>query len=218
MKVQRVGYPRGLPYETIVKASKQACNPFRKLGERNSHVTTYEFRPSIRQKEVRYGLNGRGLALPDGNSLDFADIKLVRVYKLRGGLLSGSKRCVIQPTHGRPIVLISFHFVSLGNFEDRSEQFQRFVDTLIHQVAAANPKTIFVAGFPMILWWLWATVLACAAIAMPLAVGVFFILMLRDSTIVTLVVVAPTLAAIAFCLFYFLRSLGPDWPRRFDPR
>ena len=181
-------------------------------------MTTYQFRSSILKKEVSYGLNGQALILPDGHSLDFTDIKLVRVYKLRGaGVLSGTKRCVIRPAHGRPIVLVSVHFVSLGNFEDRSGQFKPFVDALIQQVAVANPNTIFVEGFPMALWWLWAAALTGAAIALPMA-GMFSILMLVDSIIVTLVTAAATLAAIAFCLFYFLRSLAPDWPRRFDPR
>jgi hypothetical protein len=184
-------------------------------------VISYSYRPSLLAKELRYELSSRSLACSNGRVLDFADIDRIRIYDTRdvAGITGDSvRRCVIYPLHGRPIVLASVSFLGVGRFADRAENFQVFGDALIKHVAAANPRTKFIAGMPVALWWFWAFALASLALVIPLTTGSFLLSLLGDSAIATILVAVAVLAAIAVMLVNFLGSLRGDWPRTFDPR
>ena len=184
-------------------------------------MISYRYRQSLLAREVGYELNRRSLSCSNGRVLDFADIDRIRVYDTRdvAGLTGDStRRCVIYPLHGRPIVLASVSFLGVGRFADRAEEFQAFVDALIKQVAAANPRTRFIVGMPVALWWFWAFALASLALVIPLTTGSFLLSLLGDSAIATILVAVAVLAAIALMLVNFLGSLRGDWPRAFDPR
>lgn len=179
-------------------------------------MTVYRCRASLIQKETAYDLTDRTLLRSDGVALDLGSVKSVRLYRLRGSgaLPAGSQRCVVKPVRGRAIVVTSYHFKGVGNFEDRSADFTPFVGELVRKVRAASPDAHIISGMPLALWFFWAVALAGAAIAMPLMTGLLVIEMAGGSDVATATAGLVTLAVIGICLFYFLRPLGTDWPRR----
>lgn len=97
-----------------------------------------------------------------GGSAPFAQIKAVRVYSVpgmwifgAGKVAFGSRRCAITLDSGAAIELTSQHYLSFGNFEDRSAAFYPFVSELIGRVRTANPAARFLSGMPPMLWWFW---------------------------------------------------------------
>jgi membrane protein DedA with SNARE-associated domain len=72
-----------------------------------------------------------------------------------GKVAFGSRRCAITLDSGAAIELTSQHYLSFGNFEDRSPAFYQFVSALVAQVRTANPAAQLVSGMPPMLWWFW---------------------------------------------------------------
>jgi hypothetical protein len=112
-------------------------------------------------KTEEYTLTDTAILWP-GGSLPFAHIKTVRIYSVPGIWIYsagrsafGSNRCVITLDSGAAIQLTSHHYLSLGNFEDRSPAFFQFVSALVARVRAANPVAQIVSGMPPMLWWFW---------------------------------------------------------------
>ncbi len=122
---------------------------------------TYQVRRSIAAKTEEYTLNDSALLWP-GGSVPFAHIKTVRIYSIpgiwmfgAGRAAFGSRYCAITLDSGVAIQLTSQHYLSLGNFEDRSPAFFQFVSALVARVRTANPAAQIVSGMPPILWWFW---------------------------------------------------------------
>ncbi len=122
---------------------------------------TYQVRRSIAANTVEYTLTDTALLWP-GGSVPFAQIKTVRIYSVPGIWLFGagrsafgSNRCAITLNSGAAIELTSHHYLSPGNFEDRSPAFFQFVSALVARVRTANPVAQIVSGMPPRLWWFW---------------------------------------------------------------
>ena len=122
---------------------------------------TYQVRRSLAAKTDEYSLTDTELLWP-GGSVPFAQIKTVRIYSVpgiwlfgAGKVAFGSRRCAITLDSGAAIELTSQHYLSFGNFEDRSPAFYTFVSELVARVRAANPAAQFVSGMPPMLWWFW---------------------------------------------------------------
>jgi len=122
---------------------------------------TYQVRRSLVAKTEEYTLTDTAILWP-GGSLPFAHIKTVRIYSVPGIWIYsagrsafGSNRCVITLDSGAAIQLTSHHYLSLGNFEDRSPAFFQFVSALVARVRTANPVARIVSGMPPMLWWFW---------------------------------------------------------------
>lgn len=52
----------------------------------------------------------------------------------------------LQPRHARKIVIDNAHYISPGNFEDRSVSYTPFVRAALNALAAANPKARALIG------------------------------------------------------------------------
>ena len=122
---------------------------------------TYQVRRSLAASTDEYALTDAALLWP-GGSVPFARIKTVRIYSVpgmwifgAGKVAFGSRRCAITLDSGATIELTSQHYLSFGNFEDRSAAFYTFVSALIARVRAANPAAQLVSGMPPMLWWFW---------------------------------------------------------------
>ncbi len=122
---------------------------------------TYQVRRSLAAKTEEYSLTDTAILWPGGTA-PFAQIKTVRIYSVpamwligAGKVAFGSRRCAVTLDSGVPIELTSQHYLSFGNFEDRSPAFYPFVSALIARVRAANPVAQFVSGMPPMLWWFW---------------------------------------------------------------
>lgn len=179
-------------------------------------MTTYEFRLSLAQKEVRYELGESALVSSDGKSLLYAGIKSIRLYIVRAGL--AHKRCVVRLAHGPAIMIASRHFLGIGSFEDRSDTYDVFVTELVQCVAAANPAATFVRGMPLLLWSIWAILYATLSLAWPVAGAGLLLTLLGEGIFASLLAAAIVLIGVPALLYYFIRALAGDWPRRFAPR
>ncbi len=122
---------------------------------------TYQVRRSLAAKTEEYSLTDTELLWP-GGSAPFTQIKTVRIYSVpgmwifgAGKVAFGSRRCAITLDSGAAIELTSQHYLSFGNFEDRSPAFYPFVSELIARVRTANPAAQFLSGMPPMLWWFW---------------------------------------------------------------
>ena len=122
---------------------------------------TYQFRRSLAANTEEYSLTDTALLWP-GGSVPFAQIKTVRIYSVpgiwmfgAGKVAFGSRRCAITLDSGAAIELTNQHYLSFGNFEDRSPAFYPFVSALVARVRTANPAAQFVSGMPPMLWWFW---------------------------------------------------------------
>ena len=122
---------------------------------------TYQIRRSLAANTAEYSLTDTAL-LWAGGSVPFAHIKTVRIYSVPGMWMLGagrvaseSRRCAITLDSGVAIKLTSQHYLSLGNFEDRSPALYQFLSALVAQVRSANPAAQVVSGMPPMLWWFW---------------------------------------------------------------
>lgn len=122
---------------------------------------TYEVRRSLAANTEEYTLTDTALLWP-GGSAPFAQIKTVRIYSVpgmwifgAGKVAFGSRRCAITLDSGAAIEPTSQHYLSFGNFQDRSPAFYPFVSALIARVRTENPAAQFLSGMPPMLWWFW---------------------------------------------------------------
>jgi hypothetical protein len=122
---------------------------------------TYQIRLSIAANTEEYTLTDAAILWPGGTA-PFAQVKAVRIYSVPGMRIFGagraafgSNRCAITLDSGVTIQLTSQHYLSLGNFEDRSPAFYQFVTSLAARVRTANPAAQILSGMPPPLWWFW---------------------------------------------------------------
>ena len=122
---------------------------------------TYQVRRSVAANTEEYTLTDTTL-LWSGGSAPFAQIKTVRIYSTPGMWMLGAGKvaaetryCAITLDSGAKIQLSNQHYLSLGNFEDRSPAFFQFLSALAARVRAANPAAQILSGMPPMLWWFW---------------------------------------------------------------
>ena len=122
---------------------------------------TYQIRRSLAANTEEFTLTDTALLWP-GGSAPFAHIKTIRIYSVPGMWMLGagrvaseSRRCAITLDSGVAIKLTSQHYLSPGNFEDRSPALYQFLSALVAQVRSANPAAQIVSGMPPMLWWFW---------------------------------------------------------------
>ncbi len=84
-----------------------------------------------------------------------------------GGFGGAQYQARLARKNGRPVKLRSHHYVSLGNFEDRSETYTPFVRELARRIAEQQPQARFRAGSTAlwIAWLLIALFIALVAVA-----------------------------------------------------
>jgi hypothetical protein len=122
---------------------------------------TYQVRRSVAANTEEYTLTDAAL-LWSGGSAPFAHIKSVRIYSTPGMWMLGAgkvavetQRCVITLDSGASILFTNQHYLSFGNFEDRSPAFFQFFSALAARVRTANPAAQILSGMPPMLWWFW---------------------------------------------------------------
>ena len=137
---------------------------------------TYEFRRSIAANTEQYSLSDSALDWSTGTA-PFSDINTVRIYSLPGIQMLGAgqvvgaqQRCTIHCNSGKVIQLSSQHFLGPGNIEDRSPALIHFVNALMAQVLAANPRALYLAGMPPALWWIWFFTFGSLTLALSLCI------------------------------------------------
>ena len=106
---------------------------------------TYQVRRSLAANTEEYTLTDT-VILWSGGSVPFAHVKSVRIYSTPGMWMLGAGKvaaetryCAITLDSGATIQLSNQHYLSLGNFEDRSPAFYPFVSALVARVRTANP-------------------------------------------------------------------------------
>ncbi|WP_439540988.1 hypothetical protein [Hyphomicrobium sp.] len=125
----------------------------------------HSVRPHLFSDVRTYTLGNDALAVHHGESgkrVPYADIASVRLISY-ASVDGPQEQCTIATrAHGK-IVVRSHHFVSTGEFEDRSATYAPFVRDLCRRIHAANTKARFIRGSAGLQAG-WFVVLACAAI------------------------------------------------------
>jgi len=179
---------------------------------------TYQIRRSLAAKTEEYSLTGTALLWP-GGSVPFSQIKTVRIYSVpgmwifgAGKVAFGSRRCAITLDSGAAIELTSQHYLSFGNFEDRSPAFYPFVSALVARVRAANPVAQAVSGMPPMLWWFWFLTFGLLAflLILSIALGLLGLSLEHKNSLGTSLV----FAALALMLIGPISFLRAIWRRR----
>ncbi len=179
---------------------------------------TYQFRRSLAANTDEYSLTDTALLWP-GGSVPFAQIKTVRIYSVpgmwifgAGKVAFGSRRCAITLDSGAALELTSQHYLSFGNFEDRSPAFYTFVSALVAQVRTANPAAQFVSGMPPMLWWFWLLAFGLLAFLLILCIvlGLLGLTLMHKNSLGTSLLFL-TLAVLLIVPISFLRAI---WRRR----
>ena len=185
---------------------------------------TYQVRRSLAANTEEFTLTDTALLWP-GGSAAFSQIKTVRIYSVPGMWLFGagkvafgSRRCVITLDSGATIELTSQHYLSFGNFEDRSQAFYTFVSALVAQVRTANPAAQLVSGMPPMLWWFWFLSFGLLAVLLILftALGLIGLSLEHKNSLATSFALL-TLAVMLVGPISFLRATWRRRTRDLDP-
>ncbi len=154
-----------------------------------------------------------------GGAAPFADIKTVRIYCTPGMWMLGAGKvaaetryCAVTLDSGTTIQLSNQHYLSFGNFEDRSPAFFQFLSALAALARTANPAAEILAGMPPTLWWFWFLTPSVLIILLILciALGLLGLTLQHQNSLGTSLVFL-ALAAMLFGPISFLRA---TWRRR----
>lgn len=168
---------------------------------------------SLKVSEVSWQLSDEGLVATAGQdvkTIPYASISGLRLVTFAGGGGAQGRATLTSDGHGKHTIG-SHHYVSLGNFENRSSSYNPFVRELASRIAAANPQAHFVAG-SMGLWLMWLIVcLLVLGLAVMVAVAATEAVspLLRLVSAAVMVAVAGPLA-----VRWAIRNL----PQSFDPK
>lgn len=163
--------------------------------------------------ETSWLLSGQGLVFENDQGsevIPYADIRSLRLITYAGAGGTQARTTVTAAGHGK-LKIGSHHYVSLGNFEDRSVTYTPFIRELAQRVTDANPRALFIAGsFGLWLGW----VIVCFLV---LALAVLLVIaVLEDAPplfgLVGAVVLVVTAGPLA--MRWALRNL----PKPFDPK
>jgi hypothetical protein len=191
---------------------------------------TYQFRAGLHRKERTYRLTPDALAWSDSGgsgSVPYSDMQTIRVYTSpgvanptgAGELLPEFQGCIVSSGHNGTHSLTTNHYVSLGNFEDRSATFKPFAAALVQHVTAANPATVFIGGLPMTSWLAGAIVTAISIGVAVIMVAVIVELYPKGtSELWTLLGASAFLIGLLAAIPAMVRGLIGGWPRPIDPR
>jgi hypothetical protein len=179
---------------------------------------TYQVRRSVAANTEEYTLTDTTLLWP-GGSVPFANIESVRIYSTPGMWMLGAGKvasetryCAITLDSGPRIQLSNQHYLSFGNFEDRSPAFYQFVIALAALAQTANPAAQIVLGMPPLLWWSWFLTFSLLILLLILciALGLLGLTLQHQNSLKTSLVFL-ALAAMLFGPISFLRA---TWRRR----
>jgi hypothetical protein len=179
---------------------------------------TYQVRRSVAANTEEYTLTDTAI-LWSGGSVPFAQIKSVRIYSTPGMWMLGAGKvaaetryCAITLDSGAAILFTNQHFLSFGNFEDRSPAFYQFASALVARVRTANPAAQIVSGMPPALWWFWFLTpgLLILLLILCITLGLIGLTLQHQNSLGTSLVFL-ALAAMLFGPISFLRA---TWRRR----
>lgn len=107
---------------------------------------THAVRPSVLDAETTWWLGPDALRPGDRNAIPYADIAELRLSFDPTRFDSRRYRCSIRLRDGRTATISSSHYVSLAQFEDRSQTYEPLVRALVARAADANPGIRLRAG------------------------------------------------------------------------
>ena len=92
----------------------------------------------------------------DDGRLAYADTRAMQLVSYASPI-GRALQCKVTSTADDKVLLRSAHYLSLGNFEDRTDSYRPFVHELAKRIDAGNPKAEFIAGSTG-LWIMWLAV------------------------------------------------------------
>jgi hypothetical protein len=169
-------------------------------------------RNSLIDRELTFRLGPEAITWLEGNrqiKIDYADVGSVKLvsYGSFGGMQT---QCTLRAKPGGKLKLRSHSYVSLGLFEDRSEDFAAFVRELFRRIHAANSSAKFRAGSTGA-WIVWLVLLV-------MMLGIFALViasLLEGSSLPAGAMGSITALVIFLPLAWHLVRGG--WGKNFDP-
>lgn len=163
--------------------------------------------------EASWQLSAEGLVSEDEQGskvIPYAGIRCLRLITFAGAGGTQARAILTTSGHGKHKIG-SHHYLSLGNFEDRTASYIPFIRKLASRVAEANPQARFVAGsFGLWLGWVIVCLLVLAL------AGLVVVAVLEDAPpllgLIGVVVMVATAGPLA--VRWAVRNL----PKPFDPK
>lgn len=173
---------------------------------------THSGRLSLIDGEVTWRLTDEALIRSMKNAIQtipYVDISGIRLITFAGAGGRQGRAIVTTSGHGK-LKLGSHHYVSLGNFENRSASYAPFVRQLARCVVSANPQARFTLG-SFGLWLAWVVVCLLVLIA---AILVVMVALEGTAPWLRVISVAGLLVVLAP---FAVRWAGRSRPQRFAP-
>jgi len=174
--------------------------------------TEFRVRQHAFEQERLWRVGPEGLTWDGGDkkgNFPFSEIVSIRLSFTPTRFDFARYRCTVTRFNGWRETIVSTSYAGIGSFEDRAQDYGRFVRTLVRHGAKANPAIRFEAGEPPLKYW--------GNIA--LLIGAFLLLavVLFSIGFNPTWVIAAKLAVIAFLFPLCLRWIGKNRPRPFQP-
>lgn len=178
-------------------------------------VRAYSVRNGIFGGERAYRLTPDALCWTESGTNDgrlaYADTRAMQLISYASPI-GRALQCKLTSETGGRVLLRSAHYLSLGNFEDRTDSYRPFVCELTKRIDAANPKADFIAGSTG-LWIMWIAVgLLWVGVIALLAAALFESIF--DASLLGSFAVA--LGVCAACLPLLWREVRSGGRQRFD--
>jgi hypothetical protein len=186
-------------------------------------------KPAVGAAETTWRLTGESLKWGTGGAwreLGLGEVVFLRLFGspgLAAPFLGGAKvaqgfdLCELRTASGETLRFNSNHFVSLGNFEDRTATFRPFVTALARGVAGSNPAARLVWGMPPLVWGLWVFVLVGVGLIALFALAIVGA-GLEHGALGDVGVGALFLASAGYGVAGLWRTVAGGRTRAFDPR
>ena len=129
----------------------------------------YSFRPSLLEKENRWVLRPDSLewsATEFYESTPLSEVADIRLQYAPTRFCEQLCRCRIRLRNGKVWHLQNHHFVSIANFENRSEAYKDFIENLVSRVASQQPQFVLIAGTSWANWFLSSLILSSSLLLM----------------------------------------------------
>jgi len=174
--------------------------------------TEYRVRQHAFEQERIWRAGPEGVSWDGGDKkghFPFSDIASIRLSFTPTRFDFVRYRCTVTRFNGWQETIVSTSYARIGSFEDRAQDYGRFVRDLVSHAARGNRAIRFEAGESPIKYW--------GSIAALIGAFALLALVLFSIGFNPTWVIAAKLAVIAFLLPLCLRWIGKNRPRPFLP-
>lgn len=116
----------------------------------------YRVRQHAFEQERIWRVDATGLSWDGGDKkghFPFSDIRRIRLSFTPSRFDFIRYRCTVTRFNGWEETIVSTSYAGIGSFEDRAQDYARFVNCLVQEAARGNPAIRFEAGETLFKYW-----------------------------------------------------------------